>query len=151
MTSSPKFKLMYSSDVDYLFSLCESSMRGYIEAIAGTWNAGAVRAGLLAGLEAGGFRGIIVDNVRVGALAFETHATHIQIEQLFIKKEFQNVGTGTLVLQGIIDQARMRGKPVRLRVLSSNPAKALFDRLGFVTISQTYERYFMEYPAAPLQ
>jgi GNAT superfamily N-acetyltransferase len=151
MTSAPKFKLMTVTDIEFLFQLCESTMRGYIEAISGTWNAAAVRTGLLAGLEAGGFRSIIVKGDRVGALAFEFHTSHIQIEQLFIAKEFQKLGYGTLVVQGIIEQARSRGKAVRVRVLSSNPAKVLCERLGFVTMSQTYERYFMEYPAPRLQ
>jgi hypothetical protein len=78
MTSSPKFKRMHAGDIDFLFALCESTMRSYIEAISGTWNPVAVRTGLLAALEAGGFREIVVDGNRVGALAFESHASHLQ-------------------------------------------------------------------------
>ena len=54
-------------------------------------------------------------------------------------------GSGTELVSGLIAGARAERKPLRLRVLRANPAKALYERLGFVTTETTKERYFMEY------
>jgi hypothetical protein len=41
-------------------------------------------------------------------------------------------------------EAREANLPIRLRVLAVNPAKALYERLGFVVVEMTPERQFME-------
>jgi ribosomal protein S18 acetylase RimI-like enzyme len=71
--------------------------------------------------------------------------THIQIEDLYILPEFQNQGIGTAIVLDIIKEAYQDCKPVRLRVLTSSPAKVLYERLGFVVVQIEPERYFMEY------
>jgi GNAT superfamily N-acetyltransferase len=81
----------------------------------------------------------------VGAIAIERHATHIQIEDLYILPEFQNQGIGTAIILDILEEAHQDHKPVRLRVLTSSPAKVLYEKLGFVVVQIEPERYFMEY------
>jgi ribosomal protein S18 acetylase RimI-like enzyme len=151
MSLEPTFKRLQATDIDFLHGLCESTMRPYVETTFGEWNSEAVRAGLFEGLKAGGFRGIYLEDKRIGAFAIEHHGTHIQIEQLFIQKEFQNMGIGTQLVRATISQGQSRGKPVRLRVLTSNPSKSLYVRLGFLVTEQTPQRLFMEYPAPTLQ
>jgi ribosomal protein S18 acetylase RimI-like enzyme len=151
MNLEPTFKRLLASDIDFLHSLCEATMRPYVEATFGAWNSEAVRGGLLEGLKAGGVRGIYIGDERVGAFAIEHHGSHIQIEQLFVRKEFQNKGIGTKLVRATISQGQARGKPVRLRVLTSNPSKSLYERLGFIVTEQTPQRYFMEYAAPTLQ
>jgi ribosomal protein S18 acetylase RimI-like enzyme len=151
MNQEPTFKRLQATDIDFLYGLCEATMRPYVESTFGAWNSEAVRAGLLEGLKAGGFRGIYLGDERVGAFAIEHHGSHIQIEQLFIQKEFQNRGIGTQLVRATISQGQSRGKPVRLRVLASNPSKRLYERLGFLVVEQTPQRFFMEYPAPTLQ
>jgi ribosomal protein S18 acetylase RimI-like enzyme len=91
------------------------------------------------------FNSIFIGRSRVGAIAVERHDTHIQIEDLYILEEFQNQGIGTSIILDLIAEARQSDKPVRLRVLSSSPAKLLYERLGFVVVQTTPERYFMEF------
>ena len=79
------------------------------------------------------------------AIAVEHHETHIQIEDLYILQEFQNKGIGTAIILDIIEEAYQSHKPVRLRVLSSSPARVLYERLGFVVVQTTPQRYFLEY------
>ena len=111
----------------------------------GKWCDEVVRSQLLDGLKAEAFASISVNQWRVGAIAVEYHVTHIQIEDLYILPEFQNQGIGTAILLDIIEEARQGHKPVHLRVLSSSPARVLYERLGFVIVQTTPERYFMEY------
>jgi ribosomal protein S18 acetylase RimI-like enzyme len=140
-----RLELMPPGDFGFLYSLCRSTMESYVVAAWGKWCDEVVRSQLLDGLKADAFSSIFVDQLCVGAIAVEHHVTHIQIEDLYILPEFQNQGVGTAIILDIIKEASQGHKPVRLRVLSSSPARVLYERLGFVIVQTTPERYFMEY------
>jgi ribosomal protein S18 acetylase RimI-like enzyme len=140
-----KLELMTPSDFEFLYALCRATMECYVIAAWGEWCDEIVRSQLLDGLNANAFQGIFVNRLRVGAIAVERHDTHIQIEDLYILEEFQNQGIGTSIILDLIAEAHQSDKPVRLRVLSSSPAKLLYERLGFVVVKTTPERYFMEF------
>jgi ribosomal protein S18 acetylase RimI-like enzyme len=142
---SYSLELMLPSDFEFLYELCRSTMENYVVAAWGKWSDEIVRSQLLDGLNLKAFQSIFVDQSRVGAIAVERHATHIQIEDLYILPEFQNQGIGTAIVLDIIKEAYQDCKPVRLRVLTSSPAKVLYERLGFVVVQIEPERYFMEY------
>jgi ribosomal protein S18 acetylase RimI-like enzyme len=55
--------------------------------------------------------------------------------------EFQGRGLGTTILGDVIEHARMGRRPVSLQVLKVNPARRLYERLGFV-ISGESETHF---------
>jgi ribosomal protein S18 acetylase RimI-like enzyme len=142
---SYSLELMLPSDFEFLYELCKSTMESYVVAAWGKWSDEIVRSQLSDGLNLKAFQSIFVDQSRVGAIAVERHATHIQIEDLYILPEFQNQGIGTAIILDIIKEADQDCKPVRLRVLTSSPAKVLYERLGFVVVQIEPERYFMEY------
>ncbi len=143
---SYNLELMPPSDFEFLYELCKSTMENYVVAAWGQWSDEIVRSQLLDGLNSKAFQSIFVGQWRVGAIAVERHATHIQIEDLYILPEFQNQGIGTAIILDIIEEAHQDYKPVRLRVLTSSPAKVFYERLGFVVVQIEPERYFMEYP-----
>jgi hypothetical protein len=47
-------------------------------------------------------------------------------------------------VRDLIAEARSCGKPLRLRVLSVNRARRLYEREGFRVTESTPERYYME-------
>lgn len=57
------------------------------------------------------------------------------IDELALRPEAQGRGIGTQLIQGILRDARRRDVPVRLSVLTNNPAQGLYARLGFVVTS----------------
>jgi ribosomal protein S18 acetylase RimI-like enzyme len=140
-----RLELMQPCDFEFLYDLCRSTMERYVIAAWGKWYDEIVRSQLLDGLKNNAFNSIFIDQSRVGAIAVERHDTHIQIEDLYILEEFQNQGIGTSIILDIIAEAHQSNKPVRLRVLSSSPAKLLYERLGFVVVQTAPERYFMEF------
>jgi ribosomal-protein-serine acetyltransferase len=140
-----RLELMPPADFEFLYNLCRSTMESYVVVAWGKWHDEVVRSQLLDGLKADAFSSIFMDQLRIGAIAVERHVTHIQIEDLYILPEFQNQGIGTAIVLDLLEEARQGNKPVRLRVLSSSPARALYERLGFVIVQTTPERYFMEY------
>jgi GNAT superfamily N-acetyltransferase len=80
----------------------------------------------------------------IGALAVRREPTHIQLDQMFILPSHQNQGVGTHLIRRLAQEAKTAAKPLRLRVLSVNPARRLYEREGFVVTSVTPERIFME-------
>ncbi len=142
---SYSLKLMSSDDFEFLYELCKSTMESYVVAAWGKWSDEIVRSQLLDGLNSKAFQSIFIGEWRVGAIAVEHQTTHIQIEDLYIIAEYQNQGIGTAIVLDIIEEAHQGRKPVRLRVLTSSPAKVLYERLGFIVVQIEPERYFMEY------
>jgi ribosomal protein S18 acetylase RimI-like enzyme len=66
---------------------------------------------------------------------------------LAVLPEYQRQGIGRLVLQGVQRQCAKEGLRFRLQVLHSNPARRLYDRLGFRIVSQDLLYAQMEWSA----
>jgi ribosomal protein S18 acetylase RimI-like enzyme len=58
--------------------------------------------------------------------------------------EFQRDGIGTELVRRMLQRAKELDVPVRLRVLRVNPAKRLYERMGFVVTSEEPERFYMQ-------
>jgi ribosomal protein S18 acetylase RimI-like enzyme len=136
---------MSSRDADYLSSLFEATMRGYVEEVWGPLNEVDSHKFLEDALSREAFDTVLENGVRVGAVSIQEHDTHLQLEHLYIEEAHQNQGLGARVVRGLLARAAQSSKPVRLRVLRPNPAKRLYERLGFVVTQTTAERYFMEH------
>jgi ribosomal protein S18 acetylase RimI-like enzyme len=52
-----------------------------------------------------------------------------------------------MIIKDLLQEARQKMKAVRLRVLKINPAKNLYERLGFVVIEEFNYQVVMEYAA----
>jgi len=68
------------------------------------------------------------------------------VVQIQIAPDFQRQGLGEQALQTILDAADTQGLPVSLAVLKANPAKRLYDRLGFAVVSETDIEFLMTRP-----
>ncbi len=55
----------------------------------------------------------------------------------------QRLGVGTRVVKDVIAHAVRRGVPTVLRVLKPNPAKRLYERLGFEVVDETETHFNM--------
>jgi ribosomal protein S18 acetylase RimI-like enzyme len=144
------FEVMSQEGHEYLYRLGEATMRPYAVEVWGSWNESRFRAFYTAALERGEFFSIVErDNGRVGAISVKEHESHHQLEEIYIEPKHQNRGLGTAAVVKVMESARMMGKPVRLRVLAPNPAKRLYERLGFEVTKETIERYYMEWTFNP--
>jgi ribosomal protein S18 acetylase RimI-like enzyme len=132
------------SDAEFIYRLVETTMRGYVEKVWGSFSEDYTRKHTEEAIASRSYSVIELDGDDIGALAVERHDTHIQLTQLYILPAHQNRGIGTYLVRQVIAEARDAQKPLRLRVLSVNPARRLYEREGFRVTSQTPERFFME-------
>jgi ribosomal protein S18 acetylase RimI-like enzyme len=133
-------------DAEFAYFVLEQTMRAYAEATWGEWREAHAREEVLAAVSDGHCAVIEVDGQAAGILrAIEHPGSHIQLEQLFILPPYQRKGHGSALLKSVIEHARNRNLPVRLRVLKVNPAKSLYERFGFKVTSEEPVRFHMEY------
>ena len=131
-------------DAQFIYSLVESTMRAYVEEIWGSFSEEHNRNNVAEMLAAKSYSIIQYRDKDVGALAVERHPTHIQLAQIYILPTHQNRGIGTLLVRELLRESKQANVPLRLRVLSSNPARRLYEREGFRVTETTPERIFME-------
>jgi ribosomal protein S18 acetylase RimI-like enzyme len=82
--------------------------------------------------------------VDVGWLRTEDHPDHLRLDYLVLLPEYQRRGIGESIVRELLDRAAMLGVPVKLNVLHVNPARRLYERLGFRAVGSDDHRFFME-------
>jgi ribosomal protein S18 acetylase RimI-like enzyme len=133
-------------DAEYLYRLTETTMRRYVEETwGGEWHEHAARASIEEDVARRRAFLVIQNGGRVGMMVVDDQPEQLHLDKLYVDPEFQRRGIGTELLRQLILRARAADKPLRLRVLRVNPARALCDRLGFIVVAETPERYFMEH------
>ena len=133
-----------TADADFIYQVVETTMRAYVEQVWGTFSEETNRENIAKSIASRIYSIIEVDGRDIGVFAVEREETHIQLAQIFILPSHQNRGIGTMLVRTLIEEARAARKPLRLRVLSVNPARKLYEREGFRVTSTTPERYYME-------
>lgn len=69
----------------------------------------------------------------VGRLYADFRDAEIRLLDLMILPAFRGRGIGALIVRGLCAQASVERKPVTLQVHPLNPARRLYQRLGFAT------------------
>lgn len=68
-----------------------------------------------------------------------------RIVQIQIDPAFQGQGLGRRLLASVLDRADAEGAPVTLSVLKGNPARRLYEALGFTSVKETELEHEMRY------
>lgn len=79
----------------------------------------------------------------IGYLKVIDMGDHVDLEGIYIERECRSRGIGRLVITDLLARTP---KPVRLRVYQSNPARRLYQRLGFRELGGERGRIHMEHP-----
>lgn len=126
-------------DAPFILMLEELGMRGYAQALWGSWQPSATVESLaLEGheiIEAGG--------ESVGCIATAWHPDHLRVQKLYIHPDHRNRGFGAQALRTWVAEAAERGLPTWLSVLTTNPAQKFYEREGFSVREETRERRLM--------
>ena len=134
-----------ASDLDFVYRVTEAAMRAYVEKTWGIWEHRLQRKTVSDSFDTKTHQIISRSGERIGILASSFNNTHIQLEKIYLLPGYQNLGIGSSLIRQLMQHAKQQGKPLRLRVLRVNPARRLYERLGFVATYTTLERIYMEY------
>ena len=81
----------------------------------------------------------------VGCLYLWETNYEIRVLDISLLPEFRGNGIGSSILKEIIVSARLKNKFISLHVEHNNPAKKLYERLGFKGKSSSDTHEYMEY------
>src|SRR5262245_35487999 len=69
--------------------------------------------------------------VPIGRLYVARTRDEIRIVDIALVPQYRNAGIGSGLIRDLLAEGASTGRPVRLQVVRSNPALALYERLGF--------------------
>jgi len=78
---------------------------------------------------------IAVGEQYVGRLLTEELSDYLHLIDISILPSYQGKGIGTFLITQLLQKAREGNKPVILQVFHTNPARNLYERLGFQVAS----------------
>ncbi len=130
------------ADYDFLFRLHKATMKDYVAQTWG-WDEGVQAAFFRDRFDPARSQIVLVADREVGVLSLERQPAALLLANLRILPEYQGHGLGTAIIRTILEQARHEGIPVTLQVLKVNPARHLYERLGFVVTGETVTHYLM--------
>lgn len=87
------------------------------------------------------------NGILVGLLKVRRGADDWEIIQIQLSRRVQGQGIGRTLVEEILADAAMVGVNVKLSVLKANPAKKLYERLGFKVVGEDAHEYFMLHAA----
>jgi ribosomal protein S18 acetylase RimI-like enzyme len=76
----------------------------------------------------------------VGVVDFALTDDHAELARISIHPDHQDSGLGTAALTSLLERADEQDVPVQLEVFDTNPARRLYERLGFVEVAVTGTR-----------
>jgi ribosomal protein S18 acetylase RimI-like enzyme len=129
-------------DVDFLYELHRAALKKYIELTWG-WDEEWQVEHFLSNFDVSWKRIIQVDGEDIGCLAVVDEGDAIFLSYIALMPGQQGRGIGTRLIKTVLHQAGERGVPVRLTVLKPNPARRLYERLGFTVYKTTETHYLM--------
>lgn len=91
---------------------------------------------------------ILLDGEPVGRLYVDRRQDEHRIIDIALLTEQRGQGVGGGIMQDLLDEAAAAGKVVRIHVEHNNPAKNLYERLGFKQIDDTGVYALMEWNAS---
>lgn len=87
---------------------------------------------------------LFLSSIRNGMVKFKELPEKIKIIQVQIDPDAQGKGVGRKVIEHVI--AKYPQKDIVLSVLKSNPAKRLYERIGFFVVSEDDFEFNMKLP-----
>lgn len=88
---------------------------------------------------------IYTDQGQAGRCLTSVSATHMTVVDLSLLPEYRNKGIGTDLITQLQHESDRLAVPLRLSVLRTNPARRLYERLGFLSVGESELYAFLEW------
>ena len=141
------FRPARKDDHEFLRTLHHRAYRDVVQRQFGAWNEAEQDRWFERGLADGVYQIVEEDGRAVGAIDVRVERDELLLYEMQVAPEHQNRGIGSAILQAQFARARAHGQSIRLNVLKQNRARALYERNGFRTVSETDIHFTMRLPA----
>lgn len=131
-----------TEDIDYLVDLRKATMSRHLENSNLPQTDEMMRARVLYRFDCAKL--IIINGKRAGLLKIIKEGPEWELSQIQLEEEFQGQGIGGGIVKDLLLEAEDKGADIRLRVLKANPARRLYERLGFVVFEENGHAYVMK-------
>jgi ribosomal protein S18 acetylase RimI-like enzyme len=136
-----------ADDIPFLWEVFRLSMRDYITQTRGEWNEQREECQFRHQLDLPATHVIRSNNLEVGFIMFPMENGARWIHTVCIAPEHQNRGVGTEVIRLVIAESEKQEMELFLSVLKVNPARRLYERLGFRVIEEAKHHLRMQFHA----
>lgn len=156
MVPTTRLRPVRSEDVPFLYRLYASTRAAEIALLAG--DEAQMRAFLAMQFDAqsryyaiqypdASFDIVELAGDAIGRFYVDRGEREIRVVDISLLPEFRGQGIGGTLMRGVLDEARGKGQMVSIHVEQSNPAKRLYQRLGFLPVSENGIYQLMEWTA----
>jgi ribosomal protein S18 acetylase RimI-like enzyme len=129
-------------DTAFIYGLRVAGLKEYVARIWG-WDESFQRVRFQEHFDPSRYQVVVVSGLDVGAMAVEWRDEEVFLADIEILPEWRRRGIGTAIVGAVLAEATRRGLPAVLQVLKGNPARLLYDRLGFRVVGETQTHYLM--------
>lgn len=132
-----------ANDADFarLYQIHREAIGPWVEATWGTWDEAVQPAFFEAMIGRGLLQVVEVSGETSGLIEVDDRFDRIDIMNIEVIPAVQKRGIGTGLLRAILERAN--GRTVHLQVLKVNPARRLYERLGFKHVGETSTHFQM--------
>jgi ribosomal protein S18 acetylase RimI-like enzyme len=138
-----KLRAATPADAEFLYDLLRTTMRDYVEQ-TWSWDEDWQRTYFDMHYDPAQNQVVALNGQDIGVIAAERREGGIHLSSIYILPEYQGRGIGTQLINDLLAEAFRQGLPVSLRVLKINPARRLYERLGFVVVDEADTHYIMK-------
>ena len=137
------FRSIKTEDYEFLWRLHNAALKKYVEKTWG-WNEDWQKQNFDKNFRVEDGRIVVYENRDIGFFWQIEKENELMLVSIRILPEYQNRGIGTKIIEDLIAAANKKNKNIRLQVLKINPARHLYERLGFVIKAATETHFVME-------
>ena len=132
-----EFRECKYSDIDFILELKELGLKWYIEKIY-SWDFNIQKEKTIQELDRhiNDMRIIVLNNQDIGITTFYEEDNIYVIGLIMIHPEYQNKGIATNIIKNYINVAQNKKKKIIIKTYKENPARRLYERLGFVKYNE---------------
>jgi GNAT superfamily N-acetyltransferase len=131
----PFCERLYFAEMDYIITQLGLDMARQRESFTRQWDVTEVRI-------------ITISGGDIGWLQTKMTDSALFLGQLYLSGHMQRQGIGTEVLQMLIEEAQRAGKSVTLGVVKINPARRLYERLGFQRTHEDEHKVYLRFDSS---
>ena len=127
-----QFRNCRYDDCEFILKLKELGLKWYIEIIYG-WDINVQREKTKHEIDKfiNTMKIIVIDNKEIGVTNFFEENNEYVVGLIIIHPDYQGKEIATNIINDYIDIARKENKKIRIKTYKYNPAKKLYEKLGF--------------------